>query len=171
MSHATTPTAAELERLDRKRNRSLAWFLGTFLFWSIASMLLMFASLTFLSGVGSQFVPLLLIPFGLFPIAIWGFFLARFLWIQGRIRREPRIAATLDDEMVRHAWMRAASYGFWAMLGTLVLVTLYVMLLRVLVITGVTPIAPSLFDAIQAPLSITVGVAVTIGSYLHQRRG
>jgi hypothetical protein len=161
-----------MERLDQRRNRNLAWFLGVFLFWSVSSVLMIGASIMLMqAGASTAITPLLLIPTVAVPLLIWIVLLARYALIQGRIRANPELALKLDDEMVRDAWKRAASTGFWTMLTVEVLVTLQVFVMSVLMGAGLVPPGPILLDYVQAPLAIAVGVGVTIGRYLYLRRG
>ena len=140
-----------MEHLDLQRNRSLAWFLGTFLFWS-------FCSIALLLGYG------ILGGFG--PV----FFLGRYLWIQHRIKADPRMSEALNDEMVRSTWFRAAAAGFWSMLAVEVVFTILRISSNLLVSMGFIDIRFIAVPDIRAPLAIAVGVGVTIGVYLHHRR-
>jgi len=155
----------EVEKLDRQRDRSLSWFLGSFLLWTLYAIGSMYAMLIpekpGLWVLGSVFV---------LSMGVWVFFLGRYLWIQSRIRMDPRLAETLNDELVRIAWLRAMSAGFWAMLAAEVLFTIWRMAVNLLVGLGLIPLNPVVFVDIRAPLVLAVGVGVTIGVYLHQRR-
>ncbi len=157
--------AQQVEQFDRQRDRSLAWFLGSFLVWTLATIgsmfLLVSPGLVSVSLVGPVF---------LLPLALWLFFLGRYLWIQARIHSDPRLAEALNDELVRTAWLRAAAAGFWAMLAAEVLSTLWRMLANMTVGLGLVQINSVLFLDLRAPLTLAVGIGVTIGVYLHQRR-
>jgi Flp pilus assembly protein TadB len=91
---------AEVERLDRQRNSSLAWFLGSFLVWTLGTIAAMFLLIGVL-GLGMW----VLAPLYVLPLALWLFFLVRYLLIQSRIRSQPRLAEALNDELVRAAWL------------------------------------------------------------------
>jgi hypothetical protein len=157
--------ARQVEQLDRRRDRSLAWFLGCFLAWTLATIASMFLLVT--PGLVSL---ALIVPVFALPLAFWLFFLGRYLWIQARIRSDPRLAEALNDELVRTTWLRAAAAGFWAMLAVEVLSTLWRMLTNVTVSMGLVPLNPVLFLDLRAPLTLAVGIGVTIGVYLYQRR-
>jgi hypothetical protein len=171
MSSPANYSTEEMERLDEQRNRSLMWFLGTFLAWSFASILIIMAAFTLMGTSDSDMILVMSLPLVVLPLLLWIYFLVRFLLIRRRIRRNPEAAAYLDDEMVRDAWRRAAATGFWAMLAVEALVTLQALTLRVIIVTGLVSPIPSVLSAIQAPMVIAVGVGVTIGRYLYLRRG
>jgi hypothetical protein len=171
MSTPANYSTEDMERLDEQRNRSLMLFLATFLAWSFASILIIMAAFTLMGTGDSDMILVMSLPLVVLPLLLWIYFLVRFLLIQRRIRRNPDVAAYLDDEMVRDAWRRAAATGFWAMLTVEALVTLQALALRVIIVTGLVSPMPSVLSAIQAPMVIAVGVGVTIGRYLYLRRG
>ncbi len=157
---------AEVERLDRQRNRSLAWFLGSFLVWTLSATggIVLIASPVRLADwvVG---------PFFSLPLLFWLFSLLRYLGIQSRIRSQPRLAEALNDELVRTAWLKAASAGFWAMLTAEILVTLWgTLVVNVAIDLGLVPLNSVLMMDLRSPLVLAIGVGVTIGVYLYQRR-
>lgn len=166
-----TATAGSLElreQLDRARERTLAWFLGTFLFWAIAQITL---TLLFLFAAGQHALPAWLFgPFALLPLLLSLVFLGAYLRVMQRIRADRATAEALNDELVRFAWLRAAAAGFWSMLGVMVAFSLVNILLRIL--TGFGLLDPRLgaLDAIQPPLAIAAGVGVTVLTFLRLRK-
>ena len=172
MPFAKNLSMDELEQLDQKRNRALAWFLGVFLFWSITSVLMIGAFIVLMkAGINTDLPPLILVPSIVIPLLVSMVLLARYAFIQGKIRANPELARMMDEEMVREAWRRSAATGFWVMLAVEVLATIHVYISGFLMGAGILQPSPILLDSIQAPLSITVGVGVTIGRYLYLRRG
>jgi len=156
----------EVERLDRQRNRSLAWFLGSFLVWNLSAMggMIVVASPV-------RHAEWVLGPLFSIPALIWLFSLLRYFGIQSRIRSQPRLAKVLNDELVRTAWLKAAAAGFWAMLTAEILVTVWRTLAANLAIGfRLIPMNPVLAMDIRSPLVLAIGVGVTIGVYLYQRR-
>ena len=105
-----TSTAGTLElreRLDRARERTLAWFLVTFLFWAFAQITL---TLLFLFMLGQHTLPAWLFgPFALLPLLLSLVFLGAYLRVMQRIRADRATAEALNDELVRYAWLRAAA--------------------------------------------------------------
>ena len=156
---------AEVERLDRQRNSSLAWFLGSFLVWTLGTIAAMFLLIGVL-GLGMW----VLAPLYVLPLALWLFFLVRYLLIQSRIRSQPRLAEALNDELVRAAWLKAAAAGFWAMLTAEILVTFWRVLANTTVSIGLVPRNYTLLIDIRSPLVLAIGIGVTIAVYLYQRR-
>jgi hypothetical protein len=157
---------AEVERLDRQRNRSLAWFLGCFLVWTLSALggMVLVASPVRLTAW-------ILGPLFSIPLLFWLLFLLRYLRIQSRIRSQPRLAEVLNDELVRTAWLKAAAAGFWAMLTAEIVVTLGRTLAGIISVGfGLIPWKPVLALDIRSPLVLAIGVGVTIGVYLYQRR-
>jgi len=157
------------ERLDQQRNQSLAWFMWSFLVWSFLQIFVIIGyAITGL--LGSPLLPWLFLGGGLVPMALWVFFLLRYLFLGRRIRSNPVIAEALRDEMVRDAWYRAAAAGFWSMLAVEASFTILKVLSTVLI--GYFLGAPQLmmFLEIRSPLAIAVGLGVTIGTYLRYRR-
>jgi hypothetical protein len=156
----------EVERLDRQRNRSLAWFLGSFLVWSLGTMGWMGFQIS-RPWLGMWVV----VPLYVLPLAVWLFSLLHYLGIQSRIRSQPRLAEVLNDELVRTAWLKAAAAGFWAMLTAEIVVTLGRTLAGIISVGfGLIPWKPVLALDIRSPLVLAIGVGVTIGVYLYQRR-
>jgi len=162
-----TSTIETIERLDRQRSRSLACFLGTFLFWSLC-----WIAISLLHWILGAFGPedaLWLLPLTGIPTILWLFFLLRYRSIQYKIKSDPEVAAVLNDEMVRYAWLRAASLGFWSMLAVEAIPTIGLAFINSLHAFIGTPDLSALYG-IQSPLAVTVGVSVTICAYLHARR-
>lgn len=157
-----------MEHLDLKRTRNLAWFLGSFLVWSFCSIVLLLGYGIF-GGYNRAFTPVLIVLLTL-PLAVWLFFLGRYLWIQRRIKADPQIAEALNDEMVRSTWFRAAAAGFWSMLAVEVVFTILRTSSNLMVGMGFVDISILYIPDIRSPLAIAVGVGVTIGVYLHHRR-
>lgn len=155
----------QVEILDQQRDRSLSWFLGSFLVWTLSMVGAQYAVLLLGTAALWAVGPILFISMGL-----WILFLGRYLWVQYRIRSDPQLAEILNDELVRTAWRRAAASGFWALLAVVVLMTLVRTATTVSVGLGVIPIEPAIFVDVRVPLGLAVGVGVTIGVYLHQRR-
>jgi hypothetical protein len=157
---------AEVERLDRQRNRSLAWFLGCFLVWTLSALggMVLVASPVRLTAW-------ILGPLFSIPLLFWLLFLLRYLRIQSRIRSQPRLAEVLNDELVRTAWLKAAAAGFWAMLTAEILVSIWQFLVaNVAIGFRLIPLNPVLLMDLRSPLVLAVGVIVTIGIYLYNRR-
>ncbi len=161
--------ARQVEHLDRQRDRSLAWFLGCFLFW-VASTMVLTVAVVRLGFAGRAVGPYLLLTLALAPFLLWFFFLGRYFWIQLRIRSDPRLAEALNDELVRAAWLKAAAAGFWTMLAAEVLLTLARLLTNIVIAMGLLPWTAGMFNELRSPLVLALGIGVTVGVYLHQRR-
>lgn len=165
---AESITAEMIEHLDKQRNRLLAWFIGTFFFWILCSVVFAVISLisedldtNTLDRLGGYLVAIPSIP--------WLLFLARYLRVRRKIISIPELASALSDEIVQQAWQYAAAKGFWVMLIVEVVFEVGLSFSNVSHAFHGTPDLSILWGW-QSTLAITSGVGVTIVTFLRARQ-
>jgi hypothetical protein len=162
-----------IERIDALRDRSLTWFLTSFLIWSGGSIaLILYLSFGWrsLSGGLGRLLGYLIWVWFLAFLFLWVVMLGRYLLIRGRIGRDPVLTTALNDEGVRSAWLRAASTGFWTMLAAEVAFVLIRVGTGGVIALGLAPVELVMLQGVRSPVVLAVGVGVTVGRYLRLRR-
>ena len=140
----------ERDQLDRSRRRMLLGFLVGFGVWegmSIARALLGRASLP---GV---------VRHGLFVVSLvgWAYWCVQLIhmvrWVR-HVRRDPELAASLNDERIELARLKSWRVGFFAVLAAQAI-----------------PLLAPIPAVVAGHLTILVGVTVAIPAYLAFERG
>jgi len=157
-----------IERLDKQRNRTLAWFIGTFLLWTLSAY-----AFTVINWISGGLEPELQARLSMYFVAIpsipWLCFLLRYRDIRRRITTTPELASVLNDEIVQHAWLRAAAKGFWAMLAVEIIFEVGLGFYQSSNAFIGTPDLSFLWG-FQSIMAITIGLSVTIGTFLRARQ-
>jgi len=112
---AESSHAEVIERLDKQRNRLLAWFIGTFFLWVLSSVV--YTAIHLLSEdldpeTGYRLSTYLVA----IPVIPWALFLFMYWRVRNKIISNSALSSALNDEIVQQAWQSAAAKGFWVML-------------------------------------------------------
>jgi hypothetical protein len=146
-NHGSGDSMTDREELDRSRRKMLVGFLVGFGVWqgmSIARALL--GRTSFPVGLAALFVSL----------AGWAYLcvqLVRMLRWGRRLRRDPELAASLNDERVELARLKSWRVGFFAVLAAQAI-----------------PLLAPIPAEVGGRLTILVGVTASIGGYLAFER-
>jgi hypothetical protein len=113
-----------IEALDRKRNRLLSWILAVYGVWhGILLLLTLIAFIKFgllirhfMSGVR-----LYILIIGVVALAVFLFFIIRWLIYKRTLKKNPETAMAVNDERVKQNWLMAYRTSFIVMISLAVI--------------------------------------------------
>lgn len=155
------------ESLDQQRNRELKRFLVAFSLWSVWLILTpVEIKINTNSTVLSQSWMIAFLTLGLLLLISSLILLRRIILLQKRIWSDPELRGMVDDDIVRHAWLRAAAYGFCFMLVAEIFFTLsgFIML------PGSSYRTQAVWSGTHGPIVIAIGIVTVVSAFLFFRR-
>ena len=153
------------ENLDQKRNvelkRMLIVFVLSTVWWGISSN-----GIQLNSSDPYQFLKIGFALFGLILLISAVIVFRRIFLLQKQIWSTPELRETVDDDIVRLAWLRAATVGFCAVLSAEVIFTVSRLFLAN--IGGVR--SQVVWGGTQGPIVICIGIVTVVSAFLFFRR-
>ncbi len=153
------------ENLDQKRNIELKRILIVFALWSVWWVVLG-NGIHLNSTDPFRFLKAGLLILGLLLLAVSVVLFRRIILLQKRIWSTPELRETVDDDIVRLAWLRAAAVGFCSMLGAEIIFTCSSLFL--VNIGGFR--SQVVWSGSQGPIVICIGIVTVVGAFLFFRR-
>ena len=153
------------ENLDQKRNielkRVLIVFALSAVWWVVLGN-----GIQFNSSDPNQYFKFGFLILGVLLLASSVIVFRRVILLQKQIWSSPELRETVDDDIVRLAWLRAAAVGFCSMLSAEILFTCCRFFLAN--IGGVR--SQVVWNGTQGPIVISIGIVTVVSAFLYLRR-